>query len=189
MGRDGFFEGAVVVFGFEVGEKFPAGAVTGEVIQAEVGGNGLEPAAGGGVAVEGGEMFVGLEEHRLHDVLRIGIAGQKPDGHRIDHVLVVPHELFKVYRFVHFSRAPPYPEHDSFRTQKGSGQLQDNSVWRRGSAYAVTFRTNPDKSGQNPTPLRGTLLIINDFQPDILKVSGWSPKEDLFIFSLRIGRN
>src|SRR5436190_19858672 len=58
-----------------------------------------------------------------------------------------------------------------------------------GSACAVTFRTNPDKSGQNPTPLRGTLLIINDFQPDIFKVSGSSPKEDLFIFSLRIGRN
>ena len=32
-------------------------------------------------------------------------------------------------------------------------------------------RTNPDKSGQKPTPPLGTLLIIKDFQPDTLKVS------------------
>ena len=117
------------------------------MIQAKVRGGGFKPAARGGVFDQIKEVLVGLEEHGLGNVLRVGLITQNPAGSRKHHVLVLRHEQRKLICIRHFCPNPF--EHpiltDTAEEQKvaakmglNSDNLQASDLVQTGDYYAFT---------------------------------------------------
>jgi len=79
-------------------EEFPAVAVTGEMIEREVGRDGLQPAAGGRAGRQHVEVLVGFQEDLLGNILRLRVVAGEARGRGEDHILVVAHERGEVDR-------------------------------------------------------------------------------------------
>ena len=91
-----------IVFGtIELAEELPAGAISGQMVEAQVGRDGLQPAGRCGARRDHGEALKRAEEHRLRDVLRLGRAAEEAHRCGEDHVLVFPDERLEPIRVGH----------------------------------------------------------------------------------------
>ena len=93
----------------KLGEKLPALAVAREVVEREIGRDGFQPAAGRRAGAEMVEVFVGLEEDLLRDVLGLRVVAGQPDGGGKHHVLVFAHERLKGVGVGHGWESAPRP--------------------------------------------------------------------------------
>ena len=100
----GSFASVVVAVASKLGEEPPAPAVAGDMVQREVGGDGLEPAAHRGAGRQAVEITVGPQENLLRDVLRLRVVGRDPHRRRENHVLVAAHEDSEIRRTGHTGR-------------------------------------------------------------------------------------
>jgi hypothetical protein len=71
------------------------------VIQTQIGGHGLEPAAGGRAVLQFREPLERAEEDFLGDVFRLGLIGGQAHGGAEYHVLVILQERLEVSRVRH----------------------------------------------------------------------------------------
>src|SRR5882757_11164163 len=79
-------------------EETPALAISIQIIERQVGGDGLEPAARRHTGAQIREMFVGADEHLLGNVLRLRVVARQAGGSRKNHVLIGTHECRKLSR-------------------------------------------------------------------------------------------
>lgn len=103
------------------------------MVQREVAGHGLEPAAGGGARRQFVKALVRLQEHFLGDVLSLSSPTDQAKGGGEHQVLVVPHERLELEGITH----PPacvrfgLPVNSTsilaFKTRPGRGKLQKSS--------------------------------------------------------------
>src|SRR5262249_3694875 len=85
----------------EFRKKTPPRAIPRKMIEAEIGCDRLEPAAGRRAVAQLIEAFEGLEKNLLGNILRLGLIGQQAHGSAEHHVLVVSHECFELLRLCH----------------------------------------------------------------------------------------
>ena len=71
------------------------------MIQTEIGGDGLEPAAHGRAALQLAETLICAQEHFLGHVFGFRLIGEQTHGRAKYHVLVIPHERLELLRICH----------------------------------------------------------------------------------------
>ena len=71
------------------------------MIQTEIGGDGLEPAAHGRAALQLAEPFIRAQKHFLGHVFGFRLIGEQTHGRAKYHVLVIPHERLELLRICH----------------------------------------------------------------------------------------
>jgi len=91
----------IVAMAGEFGEETPAFSIALQVIDAEVGRDGLQPAAGRGAVAQVVPVLEGLQEHLLGDVLGLRLVAEEAHRRRVDHVLIVVHERSEIDRGCH----------------------------------------------------------------------------------------
>ena len=82
-------------------KKTPSGAIPRKMVQTQIPGDGLEPAARGRIVLELVEALECFQENFLRHVLRFGLVGEQTHGRAKYHVLVVPHEHLELLGICH----------------------------------------------------------------------------------------